>query len=55
VNAPNTAQTQGQAVMLYDTQTKTMPNDVYDMKKTPSVGASTSIGNNRATYIGSGN
>ena len=55
VNAPNTPQTQGQAVMLYDTQTKTMAQDVYDMKNTPSVGTSTSLGNSQATYIGSGN
>jgi hypothetical protein len=55
VNAPNTSKTQGQAVMLYDTQTKSVANDVYDMKKVPAVGQSTSIGNNAATYIGSGN
>lgn len=56
VNAPNTSNTQGQAVMLYDTQTHSIHPDVYDMKKVPSVGASTSIGNNSpATYIGSGN
>jgi hypothetical protein len=55
VNAPNTAQTRGQAVMLYDTQTGSTSQDVYDMKKTPAVGSSTSLGNTSATYIGSGN
>jgi hypothetical protein len=56
VNAPNTSNTQGQAVMIYDTQTQSIYPDVYDMKKVPSVGAPTSIGSNSpATYIGSGN
>ncbi|MFZ4116277.1 MAG: hypothetical protein ACOYK6_06090 [Chthoniobacterales bacterium] len=55
VNAPNTSRTQGQAVMLYDTQTQSMSGDVYDMKKVPAVGSSTSLGNGQATYIGSGN
>ncbi len=55
VNAPNTSRTQGQAVMLYDTQTQSMSSDVYDMKKIPPVGSSTSLGSSQATYIGSGN
>lgn len=54
VDAPNTAQTQGQAVMLYDTQTGSTSQDVYDMKKTPAVGSSAKLGNTSATYIGSG-
>lgn len=55
VNAPNTAQTKGQAVMLYDTQTGSTSQEVYDMKKVPTVGSPTSLGNTSATYIGSGN
>lgn len=54
VNAPNTAQNQGQAVMLYDTQTGSASQEVYDMKKVPAVGSSTKLGNTPATYIGSG-
>ncbi|MFI0347666.1 MAG: hypothetical protein ACH346_02675 [Chthoniobacterales bacterium] len=54
VNAPNSANTQGQSVMLYDTQTGQASNDVYDVKKTPGVGQSTTIANTSATYIGSG-
>ncbi len=54
VNASNTTQTQGQAVMLYDTQTGTASQEVYDMKQVPSVGSSTKLGNSSATYIGSG-
>lgn len=54
VNAPNTAQTQGQSVMLYDTQTGAASQEVYDMKQTPAVGSSTKLGNTSATYIGSG-
>ncbi len=54
VNAPNSSNTQGQAVMLYDTQTGQASNDVYDVKKTPAVGQSTTISNTSATYIGSG-
>lgn len=54
VNAPNTSKTQGQAVMLYDTQSQSVSSDVYDLKQVPPVGTSTSIGNNPATYIGSG-
>lgn len=55
VNAPNTVQTKGQSVMLYDTQTGATSQEVYDMKKVPAVGSSTSLGNTSATYIGSGN
>lgn len=55
VNAPNTPQTQGQSVMLYDTQTGSTSHDVYDLKKTPAVGSLTKLGNTSATYIGSGN
>ena len=55
VDAPNTAQTQGQAVMLYDTQTGSTSQEVYDVKKVPAVGSSTTLGNTSATYIGSGN
>ena len=54
VNAPNTAATKGQAVMLYDTQTGAAKPDVYDLKQVPSVGTATTIGNTPATYIGSG-
>lgn len=54
VNAPNTANTQGQSVMLYDTQTGAVSNDVYNVKTTPAVGQTTSVGNSAATYIGSG-
>jgi hypothetical protein len=54
VNTPNTPQTQGQAVMLYDTQTGAASQDVYDMKNIPPVGSSTKIGNSPATYIGTG-
>lgn len=54
VNAPNTPQTQGQSVMLYDTQTGSTSQEVYDMKKVPQVGSSTKLGNTSATYIGSG-
>ena len=54
VNAPNTVQTKGQSVMLYDTQTGATSQEVYDMKKVPAVGSSTSLGNTSATYIGSG-
>ncbi len=55
VNAPNTASTQGQSVMLYDTQTGTTSNTVYDLKRVPAVGQTTTLGNTKATYIGSGN
>ncbi|MCX6957964.1 MAG: hypothetical protein NT164_05455 [Verrucomicrobiae bacterium] len=55
VNAPNTVQTKGQSVMLYDTQTGATSQEVYDVKKVPAVGSSTSLGNTSATYIGSGN
>lgn len=55
VNAPNTSKTQGQAVMLYDTQTKSASSHVYNMQKVPAVGNSTLLDNNHATYIGSGN
>lgn len=55
VNAPNSANTQGQSVMLYDTRTGTVGNTVYDVKRTPAVGQTTAIGNTTATYIGSGN
>jgi hypothetical protein len=54
VNAPNTAQTQGQAVMLYDTQTRSVSQDVYNMKQAPRIGSSTKVGDTSATYIGSG-
>ena len=54
VNAPNSANTQGQSVMLYDTQTGQASNDVYDVKRTPAVGQATTIANTSATYIGSG-
>ncbi len=54
VNAPNTAQTKGQAVMLYDTQTGSASQDVYDLKKVPAVGTKTNLGSASATYIGSG-
>ncbi len=54
VNAPNSANIQGQSVMLYDTQTGQTSSDVYDVKKTPAVGQSTTINNTSATYIGSG-
>ena len=52
VNAPNTSKTQGQDVMLYDTRTRRVANDVYDLKTVPKVGQTTSLGNNTATYIG---
>lgn len=55
VNAPNTANTQGQSVMLYDTQTGSVGNTVYDLKHIPTPGQTTSLGNTPATYIGSGN
>lgn len=54
VNAPNSSNTQGQAVMLYDTQTGQTSKDVYDMKKTPAIGNQTTVDNTTATYIGSG-
>lgn len=54
VNAPNTPQAQGQSVMLYDTQTGSTSQDVYDLKKAPAVGSSTKLGGTSATYIGSG-
>jgi hypothetical protein len=54
VNAPNTAQTEGQSVMLYDTQAGSASQEVYDMKKVPAVGSSTTLGNKPATYIGAG-
>ena len=54
VNAPNTAQTGGQSVMLYDTQAGSASQEVYDMKKVPAVGSSTTLGNKPATYIGAG-
>ena len=55
VNAPNTTQTKGQSVMLYDTQTGSASQDVYDLKTVPTVGSSTTLGHTAATYIGSGN
>lgn len=55
VNAPNGTQNEGQAVMLYDTQTGQMSQDVYSLKNTPAVGAPTKLGPTTATYIGSGN
>ena len=54
VNAPNTASTQGQSVMLYDTRTGTTGTTVYDLKRVPAVGQTTTLGNTAATYIGSG-
>lgn len=55
VNTANDASAKGQNVMLYDTQTGHASNDVYDMKKVPATGQTTSVGNTQATYIGSGN
>ncbi|HLB34527.1 MAG TPA: hypothetical protein VJK54_09885 [Chthoniobacterales bacterium] len=56
VNAPNSSKNQGQAVMLYDTQTcKTANNNVYEIKKPPAFGQQACLGNTSATYIGSGN
>ncbi|MBX9743487.1 MAG: hypothetical protein K2W99_08135 [Chthoniobacterales bacterium] len=55
VNAPNGANAQGQSVMLYDTQTGSVGNTVYDLKRLPAPGQTTSLGNTSATYIGSGN
>ncbi len=54
VNAPNTASTQGQSVMLYDTRAGTTGTTVYDLKSVPAVGQTTTLGNTPATYIGSG-
>jgi len=54
VNAPNTSKTQGQNVMLYDTRTRKIANDIYDLKAVPKVGQTTSLGNTAATYVGSG-
>lgn len=55
VNTPNAANTQGQSVMLYDTRTGKAGDTVYNVKRPPAVGQTTSLGNTPATYIGSGN
>ncbi len=55
VNVPNTPQAQGSSVMLYDTQTGSASQDVYDLKQVPAVGGKANLGNASATYIGSGN
>lgn len=54
VNAPNAANTQGQSVMLYDTQTGSVGSTVYDLRQLPARGHPTVLGNTTATYIGSG-
>lgn len=42
-------------VMIYDTQTNTVANNVaYDVEKAPSVGATAKIDNYSAEYVGSG-
>jgi hypothetical protein len=54
VRTPDANDTQGRSVMLYDTRTGQAQDNVYDVRSTPAIGASTTIDNTPATYIGNG-
>lgn len=54
VRTASTPGSQGQPVMIFDTQTGKTTGTVYDVKSTPSQGKTMIIESTPATYIGSG-
>lgn len=56
VKTEKTNQTQGDPVMVFDTQTnQVVGNEVYDLKSTPKVGQTAKFDTYSAQYVGTGN